>query len=103
MTGSLEWGTGYMNWSVSEKIAQTTSVDSKAEFIMNQKHGTVLRYYVHSTVDDKDSLVVIRAIANCKHMSDFDKMCLIRGYCQCINTVKDVKEELETTALYSRK
>lgn len=56
-----------------------------------------------AVVDDKDSLVVIRAIANCKHMSDFDKMCLIRGYCQCINTVKDVKEELETTALYSPK
>lgn len=64
MTGSLEWGTGYMNWSVTEKIAQTTSVDSKAEFIMNQKHGTVLRYYVHSTVDDKDSLIVLYVIAN---------------------------------------
>lgn len=64
MSGSLEWGTGYMNWSVNEKIAEKTSVDSKAEIIMTKKHGTVLRYWAHSSVDKKDSLIVLYVIAN---------------------------------------
>lgn len=52
-----------------------------------------------ANVDDKDSLVLIRAIANSRTLTPEQKVTLIRGYCQCIYTVKDVKDILENTVV----
>ena len=52
-----------------------------------------------ANVDDKDNLVLIRAIANNRTLSPEQKVNLIRGYCQCIYTVKDVKDIIENTAV----
>ena len=64
MTGHLEWETGYMTWSLSEKISELANVKARCEFIMTKKHGTVLRYYVNSVVDNKEKLIVLYAISN---------------------------------------
>ena len=69
---------------------------SKSVIKIANRYGEIA---LMANVDDKDNLVLIRAIANSRTLTPEQKVSLIRGYCQCIYTVKDVKDILENTAV----
>lgn len=48
-----------------------------------------------ASISHKDSIVIVATIARHRTLNDDDKMSLIRGYCQCLYTLYQIKEELQ--------